>query len=226
MVADGILHSAVRVLSFVLDTAIEVAVFPNKEVLIPESDADEDRLTELGSLPSYVETRAQLIPHAWTFESITAETLDRLLSREIGLALYSDALRLRAPNGRFRELWRVLESAFGQKDRCLLASLAKYPPAVKLEYDPEELRKFYILRGRASHAESSAGLSEYHRVSQTVEDFLPRIQSLVQEVLLTKKNWGSRDLSVKRLAPLRSYVKRDGTLVLIPARPGAKQRGN
>jgi hypothetical protein len=69
--------------------------------------------------------------------------------------------------------------------------------------------------GRASHAESSAGLGEYHNVSQKVEAVLPRLNSLVEQVLLTKKNWGSRDLEVDRLAPLRTYVNKEGLPVVI-----------
>lgn len=211
----GILRSAVRVLSFLLEAPIEAASLLNEEDLIAESEADEQRLRELGSLAPFVELHTRLSIHVPRFQSFDAATLDKLLSREVGLALYSDALRLSTPIGRFRELWRLLESAFGQKDSDLLASLANYPPAVNLEFDHEELRELHILRGRASHAESSAGLDEYHIVSQRVEDLLPRLECLAEEVLLTKKTWGTRGLAVERLSPLRTYVKKDGTPVLL-----------
>jgi hypothetical protein len=84
-----------------------------------------------------------------------------------------------------------------------------------LEFDDDELSKLHILRGRASHPESSAGLEEYQSVSEKVGGLLPRLESLVVEVLLTKKTWGSKGLVVERLAPLRTYVNKDGVPVLV-----------
>ena len=179
-----------------LDAPIEVAHLT--ESLIPESEQDEARLKELGSFLSLMKFHARISLHVARFQNLDTATLSKLLSREIGLALYSDALRLSTPIGRFRELWRLLESAFGQKDSDLLVSLASYPPAVDLEYDREELTALHILRGRASHAESSAGLDEYHNVSRRVENLLPRLQCLAEEVVSTKKTWGSRGLGVAR----------------------------
>jgi hypothetical protein len=214
MAAGGIIRSAVRVLSFAFEVVIEFASL-SEQVLMAESEADRKRLKELDSLAPFEDLNARISLHPPRFQSIDTETLDKLLAREVGLALYSDALRLSTPIGRFRELWRVLESAFGQKDSDLLSSLANYEPAVKLECGYEELRELHILRGQASHAESSAGLDEYHRVSSRVEALLPRLESLAVEVLLTKKSWGSRGLTAERLAPLRTYVNKDGVPVLV-----------
>jgi hypothetical protein len=211
----GILRSVVRVLSFALEIPIETASLLQDRTLIPESEQDEERLRELGSLPVFAGGHVQISVRSVGFQSLDSTTLEKLLSREVGLALYSDALRLNTPTARYRELWRVLESAFGQKDADLLDLLAKYPPAVNMNFGSDELRELHVFRGRASHAESSAGLDEYHRVSERVEDLLPRLECLVHEVLLTKKTWGARSLGVERLAPLRSYVKKDGGLVLV-----------
>jgi hypothetical protein len=73
------------------------------ESLVSESEADEARLNELGSsLPLQVlHTRIAIrVPR---FQTVDPATLDRLLSREVGLALYySDALRLSTPTTQFR----------------------------------------------------------------------------------------------------------------------------
>lgn len=208
----GILRTGVWVLSFVLEVSIEVAFL--EDALITESQADKAQLEKLGSSRPIHVLSGRISLRPTRFPSVDAATLDRLLYREVGLALYSDALRLSTPTGRFRELWRVLESAFGEKDSHLVSSLANYPPAVNLEYNRAELKELQVFRGRASHAESSAGLDEYHHVSEKVEALLPRLHSLVEEVLLTKKNWGRPDMAVERLAPLRSYVKKDGVPVV------------
>jgi hypothetical protein len=211
----GISRAGVRVLSFVLDVAIDLAHLDRS--FIPESEGDEARLKELGSLPPFVELHCELSICTRRFENENLDmvTVNKLLSREVGLAIYSDALRLNAPIGRFRELWRVLESAFGQKNSDLVTSLVSYPPAVKLKFDHKELTEFLILRGRASHSESSAGLDEYHDVSQRVETLLPRLECLAEEVLLTKKTWGIRGAAVERLAPLRTYIDKNRRPVVL-----------
>lgn len=214
MAASSTLWSALRVMSFVLETPIAAAKVLGGESLIPESQADEECIRKLDSLAPFEELGCRLSIQAPKFQGLDAGTLDKLLSREVGLAIYSDALHLSRPIGRFRELWRVLESAFGQKNYELVESLSKYPPAVKLDFDTSELTELSVLRGRASHAESSTGLQEYQLVSNRVECFLPRLESLVVEVLLTKKTWGSKGLLVERLAPLRTYVRKDGVPVL------------
>jgi hypothetical protein len=43
----------------------------------------------------------------------------------VGVRLYADALRLSLPTSSYREFWRVLESAFGKKDKALVQSLAE-----------------------------------------------------------------------------------------------------
>ena len=144
-----------------------------------------------------------------------SQPLEKLLEREIGLALYTDAMRLSSPIGRFRELWRVLESAFGQKGKALLKSLSQYEPILEHGFDAKELRQLYVLRGRASHAESNAGLEEYESVTSSVTEGLTQLERLVVEVILTKLSWGTKGLATDRVAALRTYVDRDGALVIV-----------
>ena len=212
----GILRSIVRVLSFSLKASIDAASLLSGRTLIAESESDEIRLRELESLTVYMELQGRLrMQTRKRFQVLDTDTLDKLLSREVGIALYSDALRLSTPIGQFRELWRVLESAFGQKGNNLLKFLANYPPAQKLEFDYGELKELHTLRGRASHAESSAGLEEYLSVLQKVESLLPRLECLADETIVTKKTWGTKGLETERLSPLRDYVNKEGVPVII-----------
>jgi hypothetical protein len=158
--------------------------------------------------------KARLSIQTAIFSTLTSETLAHLLEREVGLALYNDALSLSQPVARFREFWRVLEAAFGEDGDKLVALLSAFPPAQELGYTATELKDLLVLRGRASHAQSSAGLVEYERVNNLVSDKVERIRCLAAQVLLTKKTWGLRGLEVERLGRLRSTVQADGTPVI------------
>ena len=109
----------------------------------------------------------------------------------------------------FRELWRVLEAAFGRKDKNLLGRLDRYQPARDLEFKYAELEHLWILRGRASHAESRDGVDELVRVEQECARRLPRLKNLVERVISTEDSWGSRGQGVAELLPLQGYVGPD-----------------
>ncbi|MBM2824012.1 MAG: hypothetical protein HW413_2758, partial [Thermoleophilia bacterium] len=65
----------------------------------------------------------------------------------------------------------------------------------------ENLREF---RGRASHAESRDGTDELRRVRTTVAESEHRLKSLVERVITTKKDWGSRSAAVEDIVSLRA----------------------
>jgi len=116
----------------------------------------------------------------------------------------------------FREFWRVLESAFTQKDKTLVKSLSKYKPAKDIGFDEEELKELLVLRGRASHAETGAPDVELSRVEDLCDEKLPRLRSLVERVILTKKTWSAPSGGVRNPAPpVMSYVNKDGAVVII-----------
>ena len=213
--ASAILRSAVRILSFAIDNPSSVSSRLGEDELIPENAGDEDRLVELGCLTPHVDLKISVGLRGPRIRTVDDRALELLLEREVGLALYSDAAKMTTATGAYREFWRVLESAFGQKDASLLRSIVSFEPARRLGFDEEELRRLHVLRGRASHAESSAGLEEYQRVSSGVEEKLPRVRALAEQVLLTKAKWGSRGLGEERIGSLPSYVDRDGVLVMI-----------
>ena len=201
-------------LTFLLDIPIRHSRRHNDE-LIAEDDLDEVHLNDLGTKDVYTETSA--IPSLRTFHALelSGSAYDALVSKDVGMALYSLALLLQEPIGQFRELWKVLESAFSTKDRRLVQLVAKYAPAKAIGFTHEELNKMLVLRGRASHAESRSGMSEYRDAAWETARRLPRLKCLVEQVLLTKKAWGKPTLGVERLAPVHGYVDQNGALVLI-----------
>jgi hypothetical protein len=179
--------------------------------LLPETDHDRDVLAALGADQPFALLGGRLSVRTATFPTLTSEILAYLLEREVGLALYNDALSLSQPVAQFREFWRVLEAAFGEDGDALVELLGAFPPVQELGYTVTELKHLLVLRGRASHAQSSAGLVEYERVRSLVVDHIERVRCLAEQVLLTKKIWGLRGLGVERLSRPMSIVRADGT---------------
>jgi hypothetical protein len=206
--------SLTRALTFILDTPLRNDSLPGGS-LISECADDDVVLASLKNRPVFVDLRGEIAIKAPSFEAITPYAMKQLLSKEVGLAIYSDALHISTEIGKFRELWKVLESAFGQKDTALLKSLGNFTPVAELGFDATELKNLHILRGRASHAESSAGLNEYKKISSEVAERLSRLKCLVDQILLTKQSWGNKGTGIDRLADLKTYVREDGMPVLI-----------
>src|SRR5205085_9366951 len=121
----------------------------------------------------------------------------------------------------------ILEAAFGKRDDELVALLAKYEPARKLDFDEAEVKQLLVLRGRASHAQSSAGIKELVYVDQECSKQLPRLKNLCERVILTKKDWGYPTIAADELLPLTSFVEPANRLVIFRStieEPSGEQR--
>lgn len=180
--------------------------------LSPEGLGDERRLTELGSPWVAPELSIGVEIRTFYVDAVEPPVVKRLMGRP-GVAIYSDSLNTLAPVARFRELWRILESAFGLQDRHLTRRLAEYQPAVDMHFDGTELEGLRTLRGRASHAASRARSCELLAVERNVLRCVGRLQALAERVILTKKTWGTPTTEVEELLPLGTYVGRDGEII-------------
>jgi hypothetical protein len=197
-------------LTFLTDVALTANAAGSE--LVPENEEDEAALSALGTRRVQVDTT--VLVSTRTFNPIVeGEALKALLPKTVGLRLYADAVALPTDVARFRELWRCLESAFGMKDARLVAAIADYPPAVEIGFDREEIAELHVLRGQLSHAESRAGLKELLRAGDAASRRVPRLKCLVERVILTKQNWGRRDLSVEELTPASAWIGPDGGIV-------------
>ena len=207
--------SIVHALSFITDVAIHQARLLSVDELIPETHEDEACLKSFGTKEIHHETRATASIRTFVTADLRQESLDKLMAKETGLALYAQALSQQNAIGMFREFWKVLEAAFRAKDRRLLGYLIGFEPTKQLGFTEEELKSLNLLRGRASHAESSAGMAEITSVNAEVSDRLARLKSLVEQVLLTKRTWGVKSGGVDRLARLAGFNNADGAVVII-----------
>ncbi len=108
----------------------------------------------------------------------------------------------------------MLEAAFARDGDKLVDLLAQYQPAQQMGFDRDELRALLILRGRASHAQSKAGLRELVAVEHECGNRLTRLKNLAERVILTKKDWGYPTLATDELTPLRAYMGRQGEQII------------
>lgn len=187
------------------------------DLFVPDDEDEETQLEQFGTRRPYVGTAVQSQLRSLNAR-VDGNGVSALMKRAPGVRLYADAVKLTLAVAQFRELWRVLESAFAKEKRDeLVALLADYPAAQQLGFDASELRELYMWRGRASHA-NGGGLDELVRVEYECGRRLGRLKNLVERVILTKEEWGcptTGDSAVEELAPLQAYVRRDGTLVII-----------
>jgi hypothetical protein len=201
-------------LAFLTDAGVTVSRANIADELIPESPADADLLRAFGTTETHVELTSN--PSIRTFSArIDGDAITALIPKAAGLRLYADALRMGHPVGQFREFWRVLESAFARQRRPLVRLLGAYDPALQIGFSADEINQLHVLRGRASHAESRAGLVEILRIDREVQHALPRLKSLVERVVMTKAQWGVPTLDVHELLPPSSWVGPGGVIVLI-----------
>jgi hypothetical protein len=194
--------------------------------LLPEAPGDRDLLAQAGT-----DAVASTLGVQWsvrTFGSveITGDAIGVLLGRRSGLSLYADALHLDSPIAKYRELWKVLESAFGAKDRSLLKLLADFPPLMAMEVKESELKELWVLRGRASHAESKKGMDELAFVRRECSHRMTRLKNFVERVILTKEIWGVPSIGISELAPLRAYMRENGRVAMFVTEGAAVKASN
>ena len=208
------LSSMAHTLSFIMDIPIRYASRLDMEELIPETPDEECHLRTLGTSNVYKLLTAIPRVRSIHMPQVDDEVFATILRKEPGIALYAQALLLQQTTAVFGELWKVLESAFNAKDGALLRYLADFGPSKELGFTMAEFKELLVIRGRASHAESRSGIKELRAVRDEVEQRLGRLKCLVEQVVVTKKTWGTRTLETERLTPISSFIGPNGEVVL------------
>jgi hypothetical protein len=201
-------------LTFLTDVPITLSRPPHKDRFVPETDEDRELLEKFGTDQPYSRISVLSSMRSFSTRGVTNKTVTDLTLKRVGLRLYANAMKANLAVAQFRELWRILEAAFCKKDRELVALLAQYGPASKLGFDETEIKQLWILRGRASHAESRAGIRELVYVDQECTKRLPRLKNLCERVILTKKDWGQPTVDTDELLPLTSFVGPDNGITI------------
>jgi hypothetical protein len=215
-VASTLVNSACRILAFVFHSQIHLTKSPGRDSLVPESDYDENVLNTLGSRQVALDIDMTVdVERSIVFRTLDRNILDKLIDRESGLALYLDAIVTQSPISKYRELWKVLESAFVAKGHKLTSLLSQYLPVSQIGFNRAELEEMLILRGRASHAESRSKLNEYNKIARETQDKVRRLKSLAEQLLITKKIWGSENLDSDQIADLTAFINKNGVLIIL-----------
>jgi hypothetical protein len=199
----------VSAISFLTGCGISGSRMLGEDRIVAESTHDEAVLDVLGSRTPVIDVIPAPEQQSFHVPTVRAGDVRALLPRH-GIRLFADALSSEVPVSRYRNLWLVLESAFGLDGRALISALAGFGPLRDLGVDEDELQQLLILRGRASHAASRAGVKELGDVEIEVLARLGRLQNIAERLILTKENWGERDFAARELLPLTGYVDRDG----------------
>lgn len=210
----AVVDEFVHALSFLTDLPIWLSPSRSEDAFIPETAEEKALLGGFGTDQPFRQGGLKI--GSRTFNPVVdADSVAALRGREPGLRLYSDAIKIPTYVGQFRELWRVLESAFGRRDDDLVECLAAYPPARQIGFDRRELQALLVLRGRASHAQSKAGTQELIYVDTECHRVLARLKNLIERVVLTKQTWGYPTAGVRELTSLEAYTTEQGGLVVI-----------
>ena len=209
-----LLADLVSALSFICGVPLNLSHALQDDRYEAEDAGDHELLERFGTDKPYYETSLELRTRTFRTE-LRAETITDLMPRRAGLRIYADALKSSFEVATFRDLWRVLELAFGATDDELVALLLRFPPVTDLGFDNGELRQLLVLRGRASHAQSRSGVAELIEVESSCHRHLPRLSNLAERVILTKRSWGYPAVGVEEVLPLRAYVDRTGTPVFM-----------
>lgn len=205
----------VDIVSFIGDWQINFSSRANSDELVPENEEESVILDGFGTNKVYSVMTLTTEVRTFSMANFDATTLGFLIAREAGLRLYSQALDQQDRAGRFRELWRVLESAFGEQEQELVNKLTGYQPSIELGFSEEELRDLNVLRGRTSHAGSRAGIEEIRTVNGQAAQKVGRLKCLVEQVILTKQTWGMGTQAAERFTPLTSFIEGDGAFHVV-----------
>lgn len=207
----------ISALTFLTDTPITLSRPLHSDRFVPETDEDRELVERFGTDQPYDRISVLADMRSFSLNGVTVRTITDLMPRRVGLRLYANAMKANLAVAKFRELWRILEAAFGKQDDKLVTLLTQYEPAKKLGFDEAEIRQLLELRGRASHTQSSAGIKELVYVDQECSSQLPRLKNLCERVILTKKSWGYPTLGTDELLPLTGFIGPANSMTIFQA---------
>jgi hypothetical protein len=183
---------------------------PLPEVFFSEvSQSDRDYLNRASGLAL---TGRSLSGALWTvpFDATLARAL---ADREDGAALIAEALSSTTPSGRFRDLLRVMERAFGLGPFSLVEPVSEFLTYFDvLEYSEAEVSEWLtVLRHLITHADRR----DEFALSRDLLPVLNRVQTAAYDILLNKATWRDAGIDRRRTWHPPCGVLADNTTVVI-----------
>ena len=144
---------------------------------------------------------------------ITDPVLHELGDRMDGVELLTEALADTHETGRFRELARFFERAFGAPPAGLIRPLADFLRYYdKLQYTYDEVEQWRQLRHQATHADHR---DRRYVLARDVRPALMRVELAAYDVLFNKRNWGQPDSNRREVWQPAGGALRDQRQVVI-----------
>jgi hypothetical protein len=137
-----------------------------------------------------------------------------LEDRHDGVQLLAESLSSDHETGRFRELCRVMERAFGLGPFNLIGPLTKFlAHFAAFDYRENEVTEWLtVLRSLATHADRR----EQFATAADVIPALGRIEQAAYDVLLNKANWRSADTDRRAVwTPVNGVLRDNGAVQLV-----------
>src|SRR5258708_583840 len=106
----------ISTLTFLTDTPITLSRPLHSDRFVPETDEDRELLEHFGTDRLYSRISVLSNIRSFSLDGVTDKTITDLMSRHVGLRLYANAMQANLAVAQFRELWRILEAAFGKRD--------------------------------------------------------------------------------------------------------------
>ena len=188
------------------DTANLIAVFrrckrsiasPQPPVaFVPESTEEQSLLSTSKGL------NMKPVTTQWAESPLdfSQDLLDGMTDRTDGMSLLTEALANEHATGRFHELLRLFERAFGCSSTALVRPMASFLQVPRtLNYTESEIRDWVVeLRHPATHADRR----DTFLVEADLRDRMRRVEQAAYLVLFNKKNWREPDANRRQLLKL------------------------
>jgi hypothetical protein len=163
--------------------------------------------------PSGLSQRAQDLTLVPVAIAITDPVLHELGDRMDGVELLTEALADTRETGRFRELARFFERAFGAPPAGLIRPLADFLRYYdKLQYTYDEVEQWRQLRHQATHADHR---DRRYVLARDVRPALIRVELAAYDVLFNKRDWSQPDSDRREVWRPAGGVLRDQRQVVI-----------
>ena len=156
--------------------------------LMPEKDEERHWLDATEGI--LYENHARILVELGV--SISPDLLNQLLDRLDGVALLSEVLASQHATGRFHEMVRLFERAFGFSVKQAEKKIYQFLASARQGFTREEVKSWVSLRDPATHAD----VRDDFVMESTISRVIHRMEQASYDVLFNKLKW--RDRSTER----------------------------
>lgn len=203
---DGELRKAGMIASVICDLPLSITRPLNKFIIVLNAEGGVAELTEESI--GRASTRSSLL-------LFKPEASDVLRLRPDGVRLYFDGSASDSLARKVSEYFRVLEAGFGLRGSRLKKPLVSFLSSGLFPVDADVWEKVKSMRDWLSHAYNSGEVA----FESDALEFVQIARNFAADVLVHKKNWGSKDVERFNETYIVSHGTPDGFRVVVPGYP-------